>query len=116
MEFRYQVMELLKQNKTWKEISDLIDLNDEEISSIAAGKTGYQSGDKPLFEAGHKVLIFEGEEEYYFGEITQVMEKTGELYPEYRYEVRWNDGFREVFWEQQIMEMADNYANNQWLI
>ncbi len=116
MEFRYQVRELLKQNRTGKEIADLIELSDEEISSIAAGRTDYQSGDRPLFDKGTRVLIFEDEEEYYFGEITKVLEKTGELYPEFRYEVRWNDGFSEIFWEQQIMEMADNYANNQWLL
>ncbi len=116
MEFRYQVRQLLKENKTWKQIAELIDLNDEEIQSIAAGTSSYTSGEAPLYETGNKVLIFEDEEEYYFGEIIEVLEKTGELCPEFRYVIKWKDGFTEIFWEQQVMEMISNYDKNQWLL
>ena len=117
MEYRTEITELLKEGKSWKEISEQIELNYLELSAIASGRGEYTSGEDPLFTEGTKVLLFESEEEYYFGEVIRILPKRGELYPEYRYTVRWKDGgFIEEFWEQQIIDMHDAYDSNLWLL
>ena len=116
MEYRYQVTQLLKEGKSWREISEIVDLNDEELNAIASGKADYISGEKPLYDPGREILCFYDEEEYYYGTVVRVVDKTGELYPEYRYEIKWKDGLSELLWEQQVSEFVQAYENNRWLL
>lgn len=115
MEYRYQITQLLKENRSWKEISQLVTLNEEELSSIASGRADYCSGEEPLYSVGTQLLCFENEEDYYFGKIKEILPKTGELYPEFRYSIKWDDGFMDICWEQQVMDFVESYSTHSWL-
>ena len=115
MEFRKEIMKRLSAGKSWKEIAREVELEDEELNSIASGMTEYQSEENPKYEAGEKVLFFVDEEEYYCGEVAAILPKRGELYPEFEYVIRWEDGLEETLWEQQVINYVNEYHRNQWL-
>ena len=116
MEFREEVTQLLKEGRSWKEINEIMELTPEEITSIAAGRADYASGEEPLFPIGEPLLFFVDEEEYYFGEVTEVLPKKGSIFPEYQYRVLWKDGLEEILYEQQVMDGVECRRANQWLL
>ena len=116
MEFRKEITDCLKQGLSWKEIAERIDLREEELTSIACSLATYSSGTEPKFQVGDRVLFFVDEEENYFGKIVRILDKRGELYPEFEYIIQWNDGLEEVLWEQQVINYRSDFLNNQWLL
>ena len=115
MEYRKEIKDLLSQKKSWKEISRLVELSDEELTAIACGTMEYQSGEEPCHALGDEVLFFVDEEEYYLGKVAKILPKRGELFPEYEYVITWQDGLNETLWEQQVTNYKNELKRNSWL-
>ena len=116
MEFRSEITRLLKEGKDWTQIAEEVELNEQELASLARAMTSYASSDTPLYRQGERVCYFEDELTYGFGKIAEVLEKKGDMFPEFCYRIVWDDGFEEIVWEQEAKDLVEDVSRYSWLL